>query len=62
MAKIWLVSIFYSDYARFVNEMQAMNDDAVSINRSINLIIDYFINRLIVAALLHDAGDDVNMT
>ena len=49
--RICLSSTFCSDYARFSNEMQAMkaHDDAVSINRSINLIIDI---SLIVAALL----------
>jgi len=34
--------------------MQAMNDDAVLINRSINFIIEYFINRLIVVALARE--------
>ena len=39
----WLCSIY---------QWNACHDDTVLINRWINLMIDYFINRLIVAALL----------
>jgi len=52
--RICLVSTFCSDYMVDLGAYQwnAGLDDAVSINRSIKLIIDYFINRLIVAALV----------
>jgi len=40
----------FSAVTMLINEVHA-RDYVISINRSINLIIDYFNNRLIVAAL-----------
>jgi len=46
MNRLCLVSTFHSDNC-LIRQWNARCNDAVSINRSINLIIDYFNNRLI---------------